>query len=84
MTGPPAAASLERPALDVSDGFSPARMMEVELTEPLPAVSYDGRRHRAWVLARLHDEPVGTCIIQLDERGLTPGQLGARLWPGTE
>ncbi len=81
MTGPPAAASLERPALDVSDGFSPARMMEVELTEPLPAVSYDGRRHRAWVLARLHDEPVGTCIIQLDERGLTPGQLGARLWP---
>lgn len=81
MTGPPAAAPLERPALDVSDGFSPARMMEVELTEPLPAVSYDGQHHRAWVLARLHDEPVGTCIIQLDERGLTPGQLGARLWP---
>ena len=81
MTGPPAAAPLERPVLDVSDGFSPARMMEVELTEPLPAVSYDGQHHRAWVLARLHDEPVGTCIIQLDERGLTPGQLGARLWP---
>ena len=81
MTGPPAAAPLERPALDVGDGFSPTRMMEVELTEPLPAVSYDGQHHRAWVLARLHDEPVGTCIIQLDERGLTPGQLGARLWP---
>jgi len=81
MTGPPAAAPLERPALAVSDGFSSTRMMEVELTEPLPAVSYDGLHHRAWILARLHNEPVGACIIQLAERGLTPGQLGARLWP---
>ena len=56
-------------------------MMEVELSEPLPAVGYDGQHGRAWVLARLHDEPVGACIIQLDERGLTPGQLGALLWP---
>jgi glycosyltransferase involved in cell wall biosynthesis len=55
--------------------------MEVELTEPLPAVGYDGQHHRAWVLARLHDEPVGACIIELDEGGLAPGQLGARLWP---
>lgn len=61
-------------------GLSPALTMEVELTEPLPAVSYDGRHRRAWVLARLHTEPVGTCAIPLDEKGLTPGQLGTLLW----
>ena len=65
----------------VSAGFSPARMMEVELTESLPGVSYDRQHKRAWVLGRLHDEPVGTCVIQVDEAGLTPDQLGALLWP---
>ena len=53
--------------------------MEVELAGPLPAVGYDGRR-RAWVLGRLHDEPVGTCVIALDEKGLTPDEFGALLW----
>jgi O-antigen biosynthesis protein len=72
---------LEGPVPDVSDGFSPALMMEVELTEPLPAVGHDGQHHRAWVLARLHDEPVGACAIELDEGGLAPGQFGALLWP---
>jgi O-antigen biosynthesis protein len=67
--------------LPISDGFSPALMMEVELTEPLPAVSYDGRHNRAWVLGRLHGEPVGSCVIPLDAAGLTPAQLGALLWP---
>jgi GT2 family glycosyltransferase len=56
--------------------------MEVELTEPLPAVSYDGQHQRAWVLGRLHAEPVGMCVIQLGTEGLTPDQLGALLWPG--
>jgi glycosyltransferase involved in cell wall biosynthesis len=63
------------------DRFSPALMMEVELTEPLPAVGYDGRHRRAWVLGRLHGEPVGASVLRLDEDGLTPAQLGALLWP---
>jgi O-antigen biosynthesis protein len=58
----------------------PVRMMEVELTEPLPAVRYDGQHRRAWVLGRLHTEPVGVCILQLAPEGLTPDQLGALLW----
>ncbi len=70
------------PMPDTGAGFSPARMLEVELTEPLPAVSYDGQHRRAWVLGRLHTEPVGTCVVQLDDGGLTPEQLGALLWPG--
>jgi GT2 family glycosyltransferase len=68
-------------ALPVSDGFSPALMMEVELTEPLPAVNYDGQHNRAWVLGRLHGEPIGSCVIPLDAAGLTPAKLGALLWP---
>jgi glycosyltransferase involved in cell wall biosynthesis len=55
-------------------------MLEVELTEPLPAVSYDGLHRRAWVLGRLHGEPVGSCIVGLGEDGLAPAQLGALLW----
>jgi GT2 family glycosyltransferase len=68
-------------APEASDGFSPALMMEVELTKPLPAVSYDGQHDRAWILARLHGEPVGSCVLPLGATGLAPGELGALLWP---
>ena len=52
MSALPAVSPHDRPVPNVSDAFSPALMMEVELTEPLPAVSYDGQYHRAWVLGR--------------------------------
>jgi GT2 family glycosyltransferase len=55
--------------------------MDVELTQPLPTVSYDGRHGRAWVLARLHSEPIGSCVIPLGAAGLTPAEFGALLWP---
>jgi glycosyltransferase involved in cell wall biosynthesis len=55
-------------------------MMDVELTEPLPPVPYSRQHQRVWVLGRLHTEPVGVCVIQLNQKGLTPGQLGAPLW----
>lgn len=66
--------------MNATDVFSPALMMEVELTRPMPAVSYDGRRGQAWVLARLHGEPVGSCAIRL-AAGLDPDQFGALIWP---
>lgn len=81
MTVPTAVPRASMPVPAATREFSPARMMDVELTKPLPDVSYDGRHKRAWVLGRLHGEPVGTCVIPLDEEGLTPGQLGAVLWP---
>lgn len=56
-------------------------MMEVELTKPLPAVSYDGKHGRACVLARLHGEPVGSCVIPIGVAGLAPGEVGALIWP---
>jgi hypothetical protein len=56
-------------------------MIDVELTKPLPSVASDGRHRRAWVLVRLHAEPVGTGAIPLDGKPLTPGQFGELLWP---
>jgi glycosyltransferase involved in cell wall biosynthesis len=54
--------------------------MEVELTEPLRTVCYDGRHRQVWVLGRLHTEPIGACLIQLGPEGLNPGQLSELLW----
>jgi O-antigen biosynthesis protein len=61
--------------------FSPARLIEVELTEPLPTLSYDGWHGQVWVLARLHTEPLGICVVNLGREELAPDQLGALLWP---
>ena len=73
---PPAEAAVTR----ASEWFSPVRMMDVELTQPLPAVPYDGPHLQVWVLGRLQTEPVGVCMVHLDQEGLTPDQLGAVLW----
>jgi O-antigen biosynthesis protein len=62
-------------------GFTPARVMEVELTEPLPRLDHDGHYGRAWILARLHSEPVGVCVITLPKEGVEPDALAALLWP---
>jgi O-antigen biosynthesis protein len=68
-------------AANASDKYAPARILEVELATPLPAVSYDGKYRRLWVLGRLHGEPVGVCVVPLGQEGLTPDQLAALLWP---
>jgi len=81
MSAPSAVSPHSGAGPGLRDGFSPALIMEVELTEPLPAVSYDGRHDRAWVLGRLHGEPAGSCVIRLDPAGVAPGQLAALLWP---
>ncbi len=82
MTASAAAPQRVAASESATDGaFSPARMMEIELTEPLPAVPYDGKRSRVWVLGRLHTEPVGALILRVGTEGLTPDQLGALLWP---
>jgi O-antigen biosynthesis protein len=65
---------------DTAAAFCPAQMVDVELTGPLPAMSYDGLHRRALVLGRLHTEPVGTCMVPLGAAGLTPDQLAVQLW----
>ncbi len=61
--------------------FSPALVMDVELAGPLPAVSFDGRCGRLYVTARLHTEPLGTCLLALGSGGLAASDLAAALWP---
>ena len=71
---------LEIAVTRASEWFSPVRMMDVEITEQLPPVPYDGQHPRVWVVGRLHTEPVGVCVVHLEQGGLTPDQLGALLW----
>lgn len=63
-----------------NDGFAPARIVEVELTKPLPRLDSAGQYRRAWVLARLHTEPIGVCIATLKDDGFTPDQLAELIW----
>ena len=72
------------PAVNVGsgagDGFSPIRILEVELTAPLPRLDPDGRYGRAWILVRLHTEPVGVCVTPLPPAGVSPDELAALIW----
>jgi O-antigen biosynthesis protein len=63
-----------------SDVFSPTKVMNVELTEPLPAVCGGKEYSRVSVLARLHTEPIGVCVVPLGPEGIAPDQLAAALW----
>ena len=81
MTAPTSIQNLTTvPVTGAGEEFCPVRMMDVELTEPLPIVDYDGHQQRIWVLARLHTEPIGTCVMDLGLEGLTSDQFGAKLW----
>jgi O-antigen biosynthesis protein len=56
------------------------KVMEVELCQPLPAVSFDSEYRRLSVLARLHTEPIGICVVDLESSELTPERFGEILW----
>jgi glycosyltransferase involved in cell wall biosynthesis len=81
MTAPTATAPRQTATTGPGEEFSPALMMDVELTRALPAIGFDGLHKRAWVLGRLHGEPIGSSVVRLGEDGLTPGQLADLLWP---
>lgn len=78
----PAGSALDAEVPDQSrDGhYTPARVLQVELTEPLPRLDPDERYRQAFVLARLHTEPLGACMVPLPDEGVSPGQLAALLW----
>jgi GT2 family glycosyltransferase len=68
------------PSASAGPGFRPARVLDVELTRPLPPVPGGEPYRRAWVLARLHTEPFGLFEAPLPAEGLLPDQLGTMLW----
>ena len=68
---------------ELADGILPAVVLDLELSEPLPAVAAvqaDGRRvQQAWALVRLHNEPLGTVLVDVPERGLLATELAAAI-----
>ncbi|MGH3278208.1 MAG: glycosyltransferase, partial [Trebonia sp.] len=58
----------------------PTRVIEIELTERLPRLARDGHFGRAWILVRLHTEPIGVCVVTLPLEGISPDELAQILW----
>lgn len=66
-------------------GFTPIRVLEVELGAPLPdiapTVSREGGTYvRAWALVRLHDEPLGMIDLGLPDGTLGADSLARTIW----
>ncbi len=66
-----------RPASSRAD-FQPVRLAEVELSRPLPDLPAGGGS--AWVLVRLHTEPLGVVRTPLGEDGLPAQRLADLVW----
>jgi glycosyltransferase involved in cell wall biosynthesis/GT2 family glycosyltransferase len=63
-----------------SAGFSPIRVLDVELAEPLPSIRPTGgpaanTYSAALCLVRLHGEPLGSIQVELGESGIEPAAL---------
>ncbi len=58
--------------------FRPLRMAEVELTRPLP--NLPGDRSTAWLLVRLHTEPIGSVEVPVAVGGLSGVALAEIIW----
>jgi GT2 family glycosyltransferase len=82
MTLPATAPALhdDRSGRNTSGQFSPARIVEVELAQPLPRLDGDEHHGRAWILVRLHTEPIGVCVAALPKEGIDPATLAALIW----
>lgn len=82
MTVPAAAPALraEEPGGRAGGGFLPARIVEVDIAGPLPRLDRGGHYERAWILVRLHSEPVGACVAALPKEGIDPDGLAALIW----
>ena len=58
--------------------FRPVRMAEIELSRALPDLAPGPGS--AWMLVRLHSEPLGSVRTSLDERGLPAEDLADLIW----
>lgn len=72
---------------DAAEVFKPVKVLEVEISRRLPAVSQsDGTREKiyqkALVLARLHSHPIGQVTIDFSGPEIQPEKLAACLWDG--
>jgi GT2 family glycosyltransferase len=66
-------------------GFKPWRILEVEISRPLPAVSAHDQEtgqayERALVLVRLHTQPIGVVELRLEKDGLGAADHARAIW----
>jgi GT2 family glycosyltransferase len=66
-------------------GFKPVRILDVDISQPLPAiVAVDvatGRKYeRALALIRLHTQPLGVVELRLDKDGLSAEDYARQIW----
>jgi GT2 family glycosyltransferase len=67
-------------------GFTPIRIVEIELADPLNRVeemrSRSGQTYGGLlVFVRIHGEPVGLIALEMETGSLSPAELAARIWP---
>src|SRR5512133_834482 len=65
--------------------FRPKRIIEVELSQPLPTIPAMDERagscyQQAFALVRLHQQPLGCIEMELSENGLSPSQYSDQIW----
>jgi len=74
-----------RPTDDLSPGWLPATVLQIDLDGPIPSLPPTDSpagpaRRRAWALVRLHTRPLGTVELDVPDRGLDPSELARRVW----
>ena len=72
--------SLSGPDSAGAEEFRKIKLIDVELSRPLPELSRDGTSRRVWVLVRLLTEPIGACIVDVDGDALSPARFADILW----
>jgi GT2 family glycosyltransferase len=66
-------------------GFAPARILKIELSQPLPQIeAFDYRRNqfysRALAYIYLHSQPLGAVEFEFGEQGVTAYQCARQIW----
>jgi glycosyltransferase involved in cell wall biosynthesis len=79
------ASLLEREVSLAAEPFSPMRICEIELSEPLVSLSArqperDRRYQRAHCLVRLHDQPIGLVDLSFRDDELVPADYAQQIW----
>lgn len=65
--------------------FQPVRLLQVEITEPIPDLERVNMRNgqsysKAQVLVRLHTRPLGLIDIEIEENGVSADSLSSSIW----
>jgi GT2 family glycosyltransferase len=64
--------------------LAPARILEIELGQSLPAIASRDKRERSYrralCLVRLHTQPLGVVEFQFDEQGVSAVECARQVW----